>query len=76
MAVKDENMLNLSQQLASQQKSMVIEFQIKYGSSAAENCGLSNPYTTSDHQMEMERYLMECIKYHQRLIECVRCKIY
>ncbi|PNF21445.1 hypothetical protein B7P43_G13562 [Cryptotermes secundus] len=48
---------------------MMVEFRIKYGSSADETRSLSNPCTTSDHQLEMEQYLMECIKYHQRLIE-------
>jgi hypothetical protein len=76
MAVEDENMVNLSRQISSQQKSMVVEFRIKCGSSAVVTRGLSNPCTTSDHQMEMARYLMECIKYHQRLIECVMCKVY
>jgi hypothetical protein len=52
-------MVNLSRQ-----KSMVIQLRIKYGSSAV-------PCATSDHQTEMELYLMECIRYHQRLIECV-----
>jgi hypothetical protein len=76
MAVEDGNMVNLSQHLSRQQKNMIVEFRIKYGSPAVETHGLNNPCTTSDHQMEMERYLMECIKYHQRLIECVMCKVY
>jgi hypothetical protein len=74
-AVGDENMVDLSRHLSSQQKSMIIGFRIKYGSSAIETRGLRDPGTASDRQMEMEQYLMECIKYHQRLIECVMCKI-
>jgi hypothetical protein len=71
MGLEDENMVNFSRHVSSQQKSMIVEFRMTYGSSAIETRGFNNPCTTSDHQMEMERYLMDCIKYHQRLIECV-----
>ncbi|XP_033609946.1 uncharacterized protein LOC117282825 [Cryptotermes secundus] len=68
-SAEDGNLANLSRRPSRQQESMMVEFRIKYGSSADETRSLSNPCTTSDHQLEMEQYLMECIKYHQRLIE-------
>jgi hypothetical protein len=70
------NMVDFSRHLSSHGKSMIIGFRIKYGSSAVETRGLNNLGTASERQMEMERYLMECIKYHQRLIECVICNMH
>jgi hypothetical protein len=63
-AVHKESMVSEIKQLASQQGDVVSGFQIDCGPPSVETC---NPF---NYQMEMERYLVECIEHHQRLIGC------
>uniref|UniRef100_A0A0U4VTA3 Putative odorant receptor n=1 Tax=Reticulitermes speratus TaxID=60591 RepID=A0A0U4VTA3_9NEOP len=61
-------MVSKTKQLASQQHGTVNGFQINYDSPFVENYSLNTSCSCLNHQMEMERYLVECIEYHQRLI--------
>jgi hypothetical protein len=72
-AVTKENMVSKTKQLASQQHGTVNGFQINYDSPFVENYSLNTSCSCLNHQMEMERYLVECIEYHQRLIGCIIC---
>jgi hypothetical protein len=75
MAVQEENMADKTQHLASQQNGVIIGLRINYDSPGGETYNLDIPGSLSNYQMEMERYLMECIKHHQKLIECVICRV-
>ena len=70
-AVRKETKVIDTKQLASQQHDTVSGFQINYGSSSIEMYSPNNSYSSLNHRMEMERYLVECIEYHQRLIGCI-----
>ena len=70
MAVHKENMVNKTKQLASQHDT-ISGFQVNYASPSVETYSPNNPCSSLNHRMEMERYLMECIEYHQRLIGCI-----
>ena len=70
-AVRKENMVIEAKQPASQQHDTVSGFQINYGSPSVQTYGPNNPISSLNHRMEMERYLVECIEYHQRLIGCI-----
>jgi hypothetical protein len=71
MAVHKETMVSKTKQLASQQHDIVSGFQVNYASPSVETYSPKYPYSSLNHRMEMERYLMECIEYHQRLIGCI-----
>jgi hypothetical protein len=61
-AVHKETMASETKHLANQQHDTVRGLQIKHDSPSVE---------TLNHRNEMERYLVECIKHHQRLIGCI-----
>ena len=71
MAVRKETKVSETKQLASQQYDAVSGFQNNYGSRSVETYSPNNPRSSLNHRMEMERYLVECIEYHQRLIGCI-----
>jgi hypothetical protein len=68
-------MANMTHHLASQQNGVITGLRINCETPGEETYNLSVPGSLSNYQMEMERYLMECIKHHQKLIECVKCRI-
>ena len=70
-AVHKETMVSKTKQLTSQQYDTVSGFQTNYGSPSVETYSPNNACSSLNHRMEMERYLEECIKYHQRLIGCI-----
>lgn len=76
MAIQEENMANKTQYFASEQNDAIIELGRNYDSLRGETYNLDIPGSFSNYQKEMERYLMECIKHHQKLIECVICRVY
>jgi hypothetical protein len=71
MAVHKETKVSENKQLASQQHDTVSGFQNNYGSLSVETYSTNNPCSSLNHRMEMERYLVEYIEYHQRLIGCI-----
>jgi hypothetical protein len=70
-AVLKKTMVSETKPLASKQHDTVSGFQINYGSPSVETYSPNNPCSPLIHRMEMERYLVECIEYHQRLIGCI-----
>jgi hypothetical protein len=70
-AVHKETIVSETKQLASQQHDTVSGFQINFGSPSVETYSLNNTCSSLNRGMEMERYLVECIEYHQRLIGCI-----
>jgi len=73
-AVHKETMVNENKQLASQQHETVSGLQNNYGSPSVEIYSPNNNCSFLNHRMEMERYLVECIEHHQRLIGCIICE--
>ena len=73
MAVHKETVVSETKQLASQQHDTVSGLRINYGSPSVETYSPNNPCSSLNHRMEMERYLVECIECHQRLIGCIIC---
>jgi hypothetical protein len=70
-AVHIERMVRESKELASQQHDTVSGLEIKHDSPSVETY---SPRSSLNHRMEMERYLVECIEYHQRLLGCIICE--
>lgn len=70
-AVRKETVVSKTKQLAIQQHDTISGFQTNYGSPSVETYSPNNPCSSFHHRMEMERYLVECIEYHQRLIGCI-----
>ena len=70
-AVHKETMVSDTKQLASQQHDTVSGLQIKHDSPSVETY---SPCSSLNHRKEMERYLVECIEHHQRLIGCIICE--
>jgi hypothetical protein len=73
-AVHKETMVSETIELASQQHETVSALQINFGSPSVETYSTNNNYSSLNHRMEMERYLVECIEHHQRLIGCIICE--
>jgi hypothetical protein len=73
-AVHKETMVSESKQLASQEHGTVSGLQINFGSPSVETYSPNNNCSSLNHRMEMERYLVECIEHHQRLIGCTICE--
>ena len=69
-AERKEIMVSETKQLTSQQFGTVSEFH-NCGSPSVETYSPNNPCSSLQHRTEMERYLVECIEYHQRLIGCI-----
>jgi hypothetical protein len=76
MAVHKADMFSVARERASQQNGTVNGFQINYASPCVETYSLHAPCSPFDREKEMEHYLVECIKYHQRLIGYVICLVY
>jgi hypothetical protein len=70
-AVHKETTVSDTKHLASQQHDTVRGLQIKHDSPSVENY---SHFSSLNHRMEMERYLVECIEHHQRLIGCIICE--
>jgi len=70
-AVGKETKVIETKQLAIHQHDTVSGYQINYGSPSVHTYSPNNPCSSLNHRMEMERYLVECIEYHQRLIGCL-----
>ena len=73
-AVHKKNKVSETIQLASQKHDIVSGLQINYGSPSVEIYDPNDPCSSLNHRMEMERYLVECIEHHQRLIGCIICE--
>jgi hypothetical protein len=73
-AVPKETMVSETIKLASQQHDIVSELHINYGSTSIKSYDPKDPCSSLNHRMEMERYLVECIEHHQRLIGCIICE--
>ena len=73
-AVHKETMVSENKQLARQPHNTISGFQNNYGSTSVEIYDPNNTCSSLNHRMEMERYLVECIEYHQRLIGCIICE--
>jgi len=73
-AVHKETMVSKTIQFANQQHDIVSGLQINYGSPSVETYSPNNNCSSLNHRMEMERYLVECIEHHQRLIGCIICE--
>jgi len=73
-AVNKETMVSESKQLSSQQHGTVSGLQINFGSLSVETYSPNNNCSCLNHRKEMERYLVECIEHHQRLIGCIICE--
>jgi hypothetical protein len=67
-------MLSDSKKLASQQHETIVGLQNNCGSPSVETYSPNNNCSSLNHREEMERYLVECIEYHQRLIGCIICE--
>jgi hypothetical protein len=72
--VHKETMVSESKQLSSLQHETVSGLQNIYGSPSVESYDPNDPCSSLNHRMEMERYLVECIEHHQRLIGCIICE--
>jgi isoleucyl-tRNA synthetase len=73
-AVHKQTIVSESKQLASQHHNTVSGFQNNFGSPSVETYSPNNNCSSLNHLMEMERYLVECIEHHQRLIGCIICE--
>jgi hypothetical protein len=71
VAVHKENIVSEIKQLAIQQHDTVRGVQIDCGPPSVETYSANDRCSFFNHRMEMERYLVECIEYHQRLIGCI-----
>jgi hypothetical protein len=71
MAEQEVNLVNMTHHLARQQNGVITGFRINHGSPDDKTYNFDTACSPSIHQREMECYLMECVKHHQKLIECV-----
>ena len=73
-AVNKGTMVSENKQLSSLQHETVSGLQINFGSPSVETYSPNNNCSSLNHRKEMERYLVECIEHHQRLIGCIICE--
>jgi hypothetical protein len=73
-AVHKETTVSDTKQLERHPHNTVSGFQNNYGSTSVEIYDPNNICSSLNHRMEMERYLVESIEYHQRLIGCIICE--